>query len=151
MTILTSLNRKIIIPIVALAFLLSACDSSNAVDDVNTSDDELSFDIAESISFIASDLELSSDEIAELQGAFGEYEGRHHEPGFLWNVAARLQANLTDEQKAKIFERIENRPFPQGHFESDRSRTSDFMNRKSGFGRAMFGVGGLFNLTDEQE
>lgn len=150
MTNLTSLSRNIIIPAVALAFVISACDSSDAIDTVeNTVDTEL-FDVAQSVSFIAFDLELNSEEITQLQDAFDEHAGRAHEPGFLWNVAARLQANLTDEQKARIFARIENHPFPSGYFRNDHAGPADFVRRKGGFLQGIGGFGGLFDLTEGQ-
>jgi len=151
MTILTSLGRKIIIPVIALAFVISACDSSNAVDSLENTDEAESFDVAQSISFIATDLNLSTEEISLVQDAFDEHTDRTHEPGFLWNVAARLQANLTDEQKERLFERIENRPFPVGYFAGGQSGPLGFLRRDGGFPGRMGAFGGLFELTAEQK
>jgi hypothetical protein len=147
----TPLGRKIIIPVIALAFVISACDSSSGVDSVENTDDSESIDVAQSISFIASDMELSDDEIAVVQDAFNEHADRAHEPGFLWNVAARLQANLTDAQKEKIFARIANRPFPTGYFQDDHSGPVDFLRRKGGPFGNMGGFGQSFDLTETQK
>ena len=39
-------------------------------------------------------------------------KGKHHEPGFLWNVAADMQSSLTDEEKTKMFNWITNNSVP---------------------------------------
>ena len=97
--------------VVAAALMLTtlaACDSSSAVGGI---DGDGSLDAT--VASIAMDLGFSADETAALSGAFakfGDSDGGDaaamHEPGFLWQVAAELQATLTDEQKARLFERL---------------------------------------------
>lgn len=147
MTILNLPARKITIPLIALAFVISACDSSNAIDATEQSEN---FDIALSVAFIADDLELTEAEIIELQGAFDEHAGREHEPGFLWEVAARLQANLTDEQKQRLFERIANHPVPSGQVGNGHASLSDFMRRQGNKAGGLGLFGGAIDLTEDQ-
>ena len=95
----------------ALALMLTfltACDSSSAVGGIDAAGTSLD----ETVSLIAMDLGFSADETAALSASFakfgdGDDAAAMHEPGFLWRVAAELQATLTDEQKARLFERLE--------------------------------------------
>jgi len=86
---------------------LAACDSSSAVGGI---DGDGSLDAT--VASIAMDLGFSADETAALSASFakfgdGDDAAAMHEPGFLWRVAAELQATLSDEQKARLFERLE--------------------------------------------
>ena len=86
---------------------LAACDSSSAVGGI---DGDGSLDAT--VASIAMDLGFSADETAALSASFakfgdGDDAAAMHEPGFLWRVAAEMQATLTDEQKARLFERLE--------------------------------------------
>lgn len=89
--------------------LFAACDSASGLSDTNTESDNAS--IAASISTIMTDLNLSSSESAALRASFAKFgdgdDAAGREPGFLWRVAAELHATLSDEQKAKLYERIE--------------------------------------------
>jgi len=89
--------------------LFAACDSASGLSDTNTESDNAS--IAASISTIMTDLSLSSSESAALRASFAKFgdgdDAAGREPGFLWRVAAELHATLSDEQKAKLYERIE--------------------------------------------
>ena len=88
---------------------LTACDSSSAVGGIDGSGGGGSLD--ETVTFIAADLGLSASETAALSASFAKFSdddvAAMREPGFLWHVAAELQATLTDEQKARLFERLE--------------------------------------------
>ncbi len=96
--------------VVAMLMLttLAACDSSSAVGGLDGTEDSL----GETVSLLAADLGLNAQESAALSASFakfGDLDGdSDREPGFLWRVAAELQATLTDEQKARLFERLED-------------------------------------------
>lgn len=86
--------------------MLAACDSSSAVGGIDGEDSSLE----ETISFIALDLGLSAQESSALSASLsglGNGDDADREPGFLWHVAAELQATLTDEQKERLFARLE--------------------------------------------
>jgi Spy/CpxP family protein refolding chaperone len=88
---------------------LTACDSSSAVGGIEGIGGGGSLD--ETVTLLASDLGLSANETAALSASFAKFGdddvSAMQEPGFLWHVAAELQATLTEEQKARLFERLE--------------------------------------------
>jgi len=86
--------------------VLAACDSASAVGGIDGAESSLE----EAVSLIALDLGLNAQESAALSASmakFGDGDDADREPGFLWHVAAELQATLTDEQKERLFERLE--------------------------------------------
>ena len=86
-----------------LVLFLTACDTSSSL-----SGDDDSGSLAESVSFLVSDLGLSASETAALTDSFAKFGGdSDKDPGFLWYVAAEMQATLTEEQKARLFQRLE--------------------------------------------
>ncbi|NQV72626.1 hypothetical protein HQ496_05845 [bacterium] len=94
-------------PLLLSSLFLAACDSTSGL----SGDDEATTSLAQSVSFIASDLGLTSSESATLSASMARHAGDgsavSQEAGYLWRVAAELQATLSDEQKAALFERIE--------------------------------------------
>ena len=79
---------------------LAACDSSPANESFG--DEELN-QLSTSIS---EELSLTGDQQGEVENAFSQFGRREdREPGFMWELAAELQATLTDEQKADLFAR----------------------------------------------
>ena len=91
-----------------LTAVLSACDTSGSFSGDDGAD---SATFEQTVSFLAADLGLNSTETAALSASFAKFgDGSadgDREPGFLWRVADNLQATLTDEQKARLFERLE--------------------------------------------
>ena len=87
---------------------LAACDTSSAVGGV---DGAGGASLDATVTSIAMDLGFSADETAALSASFAKFSNDDaaamREPGFLWRVAAELQATLTEEQKARLFERLE--------------------------------------------
>ncbi len=125
--------------LIVVVTVLAACDSSGGI----SGDESGSLD--ETVSFLAIDLGLSASETAALSDSFNKFgsDGGDKDPGFLWYVAADLQATLTDEQKAKLFDRI-----AQG----------DARQRRGGGGQGGFRPGGhgggvlsQIDLTEDQE
>ena len=83
----------------ALIFILAACDS-NTIDE-NIDDPEL----AQLSATIGDEVSLTSEQQSDFEQSLARHGGNrfNREPGFLWTVAADLQATLTDEQKAELF------------------------------------------------
>ena len=83
----------------ALIFILAACDS-NTIDE-NIDDPEL----AQLSEAIGDEVSLTSEQQSDFEQSLARHGGNrfNREPGFLWTVAADLQASLTDEQKADLF------------------------------------------------
>ena len=82
-----------------LVFVLAACDSNSL--DGNLDDPEL----AQLSASISDEVSLSSEQRGDFEQSLARHGGNrfNREPGFLWTVAADLQATLTDEQKAELF------------------------------------------------
>ena len=81
---------------------LAACDSG--VD--SEAEEELAAQAAVALQTeLTQELSLSSAQQGDVQGVMDRHDGQEHEPGFLWTLAAELQATLTDEQKQRLFDR----------------------------------------------
>lgn len=125
-----------------LLLLLSfaACDSTSPSND-DTAADEL----AALESTLTQELGLSGTQQQSLETTMDRLGDRHYEPGLLWELAAELQATLSDEQKQRLFERTDQRHrdamCPPARF------------AQSGFGGHGIGRGSCLNdvLTDEQK
>ncbi len=133
---------------------LAACDSSSAVEDEN-----MDQEIAASIAFISSDLEMDASEAAILESAFKSSDANAaHEPGFLWYVAAKLQQNMSDEQKERLLNHLKNRGSVFGRPGFHHGYGPGFDRRfifRRGFGEfGGFAAAGAFaahlGLTDDQ-
>ncbi len=124
-------------PLLALVVLigLSACESPTASDeviDINT------IDTADLSQTLTSELALTTVQQQAVSAIMTTHDGRAHEPGFLWYVAADLQETLTDAQKERLLARTDSMR-GNGHFGHRSPR------RRGGNG------GGLRDLlTDEQ-
>lgn len=82
-----------------LVFILAACDSNSL--DGNLDDPEL----AQLSSAISDEVSLTSEQRGDFEQSLARHGGNRfdREPGFLWTVAADLQATLTEEQKEELF------------------------------------------------
>ena len=149
---------RVVVPVFAMAMIFAACDSSNGFE----ASDLESEDLAQTVAFLAQDLGLTATETQALSRAFANHEGRSHEPGFLWRVAADLQQTLTDEQKQRFFNRYDNRGDGFGQsgnrqFGQSGQRPGGFAQRRQGgghFGQTGGGqglFGGAIELTDDQK
>jgi hypothetical protein len=79
---------------------LTACESPTEVAET----DDAALELASSL---AQELDLSSTQAQALDASLDGEGERMREPGALWYLAARLQEELTDEQKVALFERAE--------------------------------------------
>lgn len=82
-----------------LVFALAACDSNTS--DENVQDPEL----AQLSAAISDEVSLTNDQRGDFEQSLFRHGGDrlNREPGFLWTVAADLQATLTEEQKNELF------------------------------------------------
>ncbi len=87
--------------ILLLGVALAACDSQSPVENEADTTEQA---VAELTSELSQDLSLSGSQQQALQGAVDRNRHRMHEPGFLWTLAAELQATLSDEQKQRLFD-----------------------------------------------
>lgn len=95
-------GRFVVMAVLALLFL-AACDSGQLLEETEPLDD----DTAQMADALVQDLALSTQEATALRTSMASHEGLRGEPGFLWRVAADLQASLTAEQKERLFARAE--------------------------------------------
>ena len=78
--------------------MIAGCDSNTS--DENISDPEL----AQLSASISDEVSLTGAQQDEFNASLARHgDRRDREPGFLWTVAADLQATLTDEQKEELF------------------------------------------------
>ena len=136
--------KKIILPISTFLFLAIGCDNpllDNAVD-------LDSHELQDFSSELASDLGLSKSSTKSLNDVLNRHGrgGKHREPGFLWKIAGELAVTLTDEEKARLFEKMDEKDIPlfggskgkKGHAGKGRKGGDDF--------------GGIYKvLTDDQK
>ena len=136
--------KKIILPISTFLFLAIGCDNpllDNAVD-------LDSHELQDFSSELASDLGLSKSSTKSLNDVLNRHGrgGKHREPGFLWKIAGELAVTLTDEEKARLFEKMDEKDIPlfggskgkKGHAGKGRKGGDNF--------------GGIYKvLTDDQK
>lgn len=99
--------------LLALVFAVtfSACESPTAANEDDAFGDATLQELSESLS---ADLNLSPAQQQDMNEALARLGGSNNpggdrDPGFLWELAAELQATLTDEQLERLLERASNR------------------------------------------
>ncbi len=98
------MKQQILILFLGLT-LFAGCEKS-----VQNSSNELTDpDLQNLSSDLITDLNLSKRSADGLKQSLQRHygKGKHHPPGFLWNVAADLQQSLSEEEKAAIFDRLD--------------------------------------------
>lgn len=136
--------KNIIIPISTLLFLTIGCDNPLLDNAVDLDSQELQDFSSE----LASDIGLSKSSAKSLNDVLNRHGrgGKHREPGFLWKIAGELAVTLTDEEKARLFEKMDEKDIPlfggskgkKGHAGKGRKGGDDF--------------GGIYKvLTDDQK
>ena len=101
--------KKLILPI-SLLLIAVGCESP-----LRDSSSELdSAELQDFSSELASDLGLSKSSINAVNGVLNRHGsgGKHREPGFLWKVAGELADKLSEEEKARLFEKMEEKEIP---------------------------------------
>ena len=136
--------RKIILPISTFLFLAIGCDNPLLDNAVDLDSQELQDFSSE----LASDLGLSKSSTKSLNDVLNRHGrgGKHREPGFLWKIAGELAVTLTDEEKAHLFEKMDEKDIPLfGGSKGKKGRTGK--GRKGGDD-----FGGIYKvLTDDQK
>jgi Spy/CpxP family protein refolding chaperone len=127
-----------------VSFLAIGCDNPLLDNAVDLDSQELQDFSSE----LASDLGLSKSSTKSLNDVLNRHGrgGKHREPGFLWKIAGELAVTLTDEEKARLFEKMDEKDIPlfggskgkKGHAGKGRKGGDDF--------------GGIYKvLTDDQK
>ena len=99
--------KRLILPISTLLLMTIGCDNPMVDDRVELDNSELQDFSSE----LSSDLGLSKTSANEVNGILNKHgrRGKHREPGFLWKVADELADKLSDEEKARLFEKMEEK------------------------------------------
>lgn len=102
--------KKLILPISALLLIAVGCDNPVRDNAVELDSSELQDFSSE----LSSDLGLSQSSANEVNGVLNRHGrgGKHREPGFMWKVAGELVVKLTDEEKARLFEKMDEHDIP---------------------------------------
>lgn len=96
-TYIKQITKPLILGLVLITGL-AACDTTNTNNELG--DQEL----AQLSSFLTNELALTSAQQDDVNTSFARYGERgDRTPGYMWTVAADLQATLTDEQKESLF------------------------------------------------
>ncbi|MEM1094341.1 MAG: hypothetical protein AAGJ10_07030 [Bacteroidota bacterium] len=136
------------------AFTFSACDSVDSNGEFSSEDE------AEILATsLAQELSLTATQTTDLQRSIVT-NGDRGEPGYLWRVAAEMQANLTDAQRERLLELAANGFRPErnngrrgGPQMGDDRRGNDGRDRPGFVGPDDRRGGGLLDslLTDDQK
>jgi len=136
--------KKIILPISTFLFLAIGCDNPLLDNAVDLDSQELQGFSSE----LASDLGLSKSSTKSLNDVLNRHGrgGKHREPGFLWKIAGELAVTLTDEEKARLFEKMDEKDIPL--FGDNKKRGAKSKGGKKGKND----FGGIVRvLTDDQK
>ena len=97
--------------LLVLAFLFVIGCENTMRSDANELD---SFELQELSSELQYDLGLSKSSSDALNKSLSRHgkKGKHREPGFLWKVAADMSDTMTDEEKAVLFEKMDEKEVP---------------------------------------
>lgn len=96
--------RSLYAGLALLALTLTACDSTNPLQETEPESPTLSAAVASLTEHAA----LSSEGTAAVQATFAAHEASEPTPGMLWHVAADLQDALSSDDRAKLTERLEH-------------------------------------------
>ena len=136
--------KRLILPISTLLLMTIGCDNPMVDDRVELDNSELQDFSSE----LSSDLGLSKTSANEVNGILNKHgrRGKHREPGFLWKVADELADKLSGEEKARLFEKMEEKEIPL--FSNSKGKKGK--GKKGGKNRSEFS-GIVKVLTDEQK
>jgi len=107
--------KKYILSIAALLLFTTGCENA-----MRSESSELdSAELQQLSSELSYDLGLSKSSADALNNSLNRHgkRGKHREPGFLWKVSAEMSDQLTDDEKAVLFEKMEEKdvsPFGSG-------------------------------------
>ena len=99
--------KKLLLPILSLFLVATGCENIMR-------DSAIDLDSAELQDFsseLAADLGLSKSSTEMVNGVLNRHGGggKHRKPGFLWRVAGELSLKLSVEEKARLFEKMDEK------------------------------------------
>ncbi len=102
--------KRLILPISTFLLFAVGCDNPMLDNAAQLDSPELQ-DFAKELS---SDLGLSESSASAVNDVLNRHgrKGKHREPGFLWKVAGELAVELSDEEKARLFEKMDEKEIP---------------------------------------
>lgn len=102
--------KKLLLPISTLFLIVVGCDNPIRENVVELDSTELQDFSSE----LTSDLDLSKSSRTALNDVLNRHGhgGQHREPGFLWKIAGELANTLTEEEKVRLFEKINETNIP---------------------------------------
>ena len=134
--------KRLILPISTFLLFAVGCDNPMLDNAAQLDSPELQ-DFAKELS---SDLGLSESSASGVNDVLNRHgrKGKHREPGFLWKVAGELANRLSEEEKARLFEKMDEKEIPL--FGSSKGKKGNKGNK----GKSYFnGINKV--LTDDQK
>ena len=123
--------EKIFLPISMFLFLAVGCDNPMLSKSTDFDSEEL-----QALSYeLSSDLGLSqssTDDLNDILKRHGQ-KGKHKVPGFLWKVAGELAVSLSDEEKAVLFEKMDEKEIPLFGGNNKKGPKNKKSKKKNGF------------------
>ena len=134
--------NKFILPIASMLLVITGCENSMRSESSNLDSAELQ----ELSSELTYDLGLSKSSTDAMNKSLNRHGkgGKHREPGFLWKVAAEMSDQLTDEEKAVLFEKMYEKDIPL--FGGSKGKKSKSGKKGKSQSRDLFNI-----LTDDQK
>ena len=134
--------NKFILPIASILLVITGCENSMRSESSNLDSAELQ----ELSSELTYDLGLSKSSTDAMNKSLNRHGkgGKHREPGFLWKVAAEMSDQLTDEEKAVLFEKMDEKDIPL--FGGSKGKKSKSGKKGKSQSRDLFNM-----LTDDQK
>ena len=102
--------KKILLPISMFLFFAVGCDNPMLSKSTDLDSEELqalSYELSSELGLS----ESSTDGLNDILKRHGR-KGKHREPGFLWKVAGELADSLSDNEKAMLFEKMDDKDIP---------------------------------------
>jgi len=102
--------KKILLPISMFLFFAVGCDNPMLSKSTDLDSEELqalSYELSSELGLS----ESSTDGLNDILKRHGR-KGKHREPGFLWKVAGELADSLSDDEKAMLFEKMDDKDIP---------------------------------------
>lgn len=99
--------NKYILPIATLLLIATGCENTMR----SESSDFDSAELQQLSSELSYDLGLSKSSTDAMNNSLNRHgkSGKHREPGFLWKVSAEMSDQLTDDEKAVLFEKMDEK------------------------------------------
>ena len=99
--------NKYLLQVAAIFLFITGCENSMR----SESSDLDSSELQQLSSEISYDLGLSKSSTDAMNNSLNRHgkRGKHREPGFLWKVSAEMSDQLTDDEKAILFEKMDEK------------------------------------------